>query len=251
MYKRIAQHAPQGIDWSKVHIFLADERNVSAEDPDSNFGLLKRTLLRRIHIPAENLHRFRTELASPAEVARDYEEDLRSFFVDVGQTRFDLVYLGLGRDGHTASLFPQAAPSAFELTETNHWAAAVRSPDFKGGYRFTLTPAAINAAAEIIFLVSGAEKSAILRDILDLKASSYPARLIVPSHGKLLWLADRDAAHRLDTLEAERPPVSLDRIANQLRIHSIRDDRGRKRPPHELLFGRRSRGCALFLQDAL
>ncbi len=182
------------IDWARVHVFWGDERCVPPDHPDSNYRLAHETLLRHVPVSTEQIHRIPAELL-PAEAARAYERTLRDFFADddlsLPQPRFDLLLLGLGDDGHTASLFPGTAA----LAETTRWVVENYVPRLDA-WRITLTAPAINAAAHVIFLVSGAGKAPALRAVLrgPRQPDVYPAQLIQPSAGHLRWLVDRAAA---------------------------------------------------------
>ncbi len=182
------------IDWAHVHVFWGDERCVPPDHPESNYRLAHETLLQHVPLPAEQIHRISGELP-PAEAARAYEQTLRTLFTEDTsadpQPRFDLMLLGLGDDGHTASLFPGTAA----LTETTRWVVENYVPRLDS-WRITLTAPAINAAAHVIFLVSGAGKAEALRVVLQgpLRPSAYPAQLIRPCAGQLLWLVDQAAA---------------------------------------------------------
>ncbi len=182
------------IDWAHVHVFWGDERCVPPDHPDSNYRLAYETLLHHVPVPTEQIHRISGELP-PAEAARSYEQTLRAFFPEDAsanpQPRFDLLLLGLGDDGHTASLFP----GTLALTETTRWVVENYVPRLDA-WRITLTAPAINAAAHVIFLVSGAAKAEALQAVLrgPFRPSAYPAQLIQPRAGQLLWLVDQAAA---------------------------------------------------------
>ena len=180
------------LDWEQVHFFWGDERCVPPDDPDSDFRMANETLLSHIPVPAGNIHRILGE--HPAEEAAwEYEHELTAFF-DEGIPCFDLVLLGLGNDGHTASLFP-GAPA---LHETTRRAVAVShdSPPPPLVDRVTLTPPVFKAAAEVLFLVAGAEKAERLEQVLHgpYLPDLLPAQLIRPVNGRLRWLVDRAAA---------------------------------------------------------
>lgn len=179
------------VPWQNTHIFWGDERCVPADDPRNNARMARRTLLDHVPIPPDQIHPM-VCVSSPAEAAAEYEALLRSFFA--GAPRFDLVLLGLGENGHTASLFPGTPV----LEEQQRWVAEVHVAE-EGLHRLTLTSVAINQAAQIVFLVSGYGKATILREVLEgaENSPSLPARLIAPSEGGLLWLVDRDAARYL------------------------------------------------------
>lgn len=183
------------ISWDKVHLFWGDERTVPPDDKESNFGLCARELIAKVPIPLENIHRMQVELG-PAEAAREYEAEVRAFFSGRGTTspRFDLVFLGLGTDGHTLSLFPGTkAASEYEgerLVVENHVAS-------HSCWRVTMTPALVNNAKVCVFMASGEEKRDALKDIFEEGSTALPAGLIRPASGRLLWLVDKGAASGL------------------------------------------------------
>lgn len=189
------------LDWSKVYIFFGDERCVPPDHADSNYGMARDTLLSKVPIPAENVHRMRGE-DNPEKAAEAYSTELKSFFglAQAGgpspenYPRFDLIFLGMGPDGHTASLFPGTAA----LQERSKPVAANYVPKL-GMNRLTLTAPAINRAANIIFLVAGADKAPALHQVLEgeYQPQIYPSQLIRPSHGKLVLLLDQAAAANL------------------------------------------------------
>jgi 6-phosphogluconolactonase len=184
------------VDWPRVHVFWGDERCVPPDHSDSNHRMARETLLDRVSLPARNAHRVPGEL-EPEQAAAAYEHTLRSFFAQSSEgllPRFDLVLLGMGDDGHTASLFPGTAA----LRERTHWVVA-HYVDKLGAWRVTLTPVAINAAAHVTFVVSGAGKSERLREVLagPYQPDVLPAQIVQPIDGHLLWLVDAAAAVRL------------------------------------------------------
>ena len=187
--------AARPIDWSLVHFFWSDERCVGPDDPNSNYRMARAALLSRVAPPQANIHRMKGEL-DPPEGAREYSEELLSFFA--GSPSFDLVYLGLGPDGHTASLFPGTA--ALHVSGAPCVANHVDGPVISG-WRLTLTFPAINAARRVVFLVEGSEKAAILKRVLEgaKDVERYPAQGIEPASGDLLWLADAAAAAQLES----------------------------------------------------
>lgn len=180
------------IDWPHVHVFWGDERCVPPGDPQSNYRMTKKALLDVAPIPDSNIHRIRGE-DEPARAATEYERELREFFGD--SARFDLVLLGMGDDGHTASLFPGTAA----VTERKRWVVA-HCLEHVSMWRITLTPVAINAASNVIFLVSGADKADRLQQVLESRRQPdvLPAQAIKPVSGRLLWLVDQAAASKFD-----------------------------------------------------
>jgi 6-phosphogluconolactonase len=193
LYERLAQFDLASlVNWEAVHLFWGDERCVPPNHPDSNYRMARESL--RVPVPEQNIHRVYGEIA-PEAAAEKYENELRSFFGDV--PRFDLILLGLGDDGHTASLFP----SSPTLHEQTRWAAAVahETPPPPLVPRVTLTLPVINAARQIVFLVSGAGKAERLAEVLHAPTESHslPASMIRPGNGEILWLVDKSAAAHL------------------------------------------------------
>lgn len=180
------------LEWSKVHLFFTDERCVPPTHPDSNYAMVFEALISKVGIPAQNVFRMVGE-GDPDEKARNYETELRRFFAG-SWPRFDLVLLGLGADGHTASLFSQSEGWA----ETRRWVVATQS-EYLRQRRITLTAPAINQAAHVLFLVTGKAKAAALSKILgeQPKLHRSPASLIQPADGTLEWFVDREAASLL------------------------------------------------------
>jgi 6-phosphogluconolactonase len=193
--KMYACLAAEKIDWRRVHFFWGDERCVPPEAAESNYGMAQETLFRQLPLPPENIHRMAGE--KPAqEAAHLYEEDLQGFF-GKGLPRFDLILLGLGTDGHTASLFPGSSA----LRAGRRWAVPVEHtiPPPPLVERVTLTLPVLNAAAEVLFLVAGADKADILAEVLEgpYQPRRYPAQGVRPANGGLLWLAEAAAAEKL------------------------------------------------------
>ncbi len=186
------------LDWSRIHVFWGDERCVPPDHPESNFRMAREALLDHVPIPSTHIHRMRGEIA-PAHAAADYEADLRRFFTttdsasNVGDDvpRFDLLLQGMGEDGHTASLFPGTAA----LNEVGRWVTENFVPRLEA-WRITLTVPAINAARQVIFLVTGAAKAETLAEVLhgDYQPEVYPAQLVRPVDGELIWMVDEAAA---------------------------------------------------------
>ncbi|TCJ20085.1 6-phosphogluconolactonase [Rubrobacter taiwanensis] len=189
-YELLAREYKDRSFWERTHIFFGDERAVPPEHEESNYRMAREALLECV--PVGRVYRMRGELP-PEEAAAAYEAELREFFGE-GVPRLDLILLGIGADGHTASLFPET--SALEV----HDRFVVANPVLKlGATRLTLTLPVLNAARAVIFLVSGEEKAAALREILrgGEDPRKYPAKLVRPAGGELLWLADRAAAGEL------------------------------------------------------
>ena len=181
------------LGWSKAHIFFGDERCVPPDDTESNYRMANEAMLSRVALPARNIHRIQG-VGDPVANARLYEDELRTFFNDALWPRFDLVLLGMGDDGHTASLFPGTAA----LKEEQAWVAANWVEKFNA-YRITLTLPAINHAAHIAFLVTGESKADRLAEVLSGEnlPVQLPSQLIKPANGSLEWLIDKAAAARL------------------------------------------------------
>jgi 6-phosphogluconolactonase len=184
------------IDWDHVHLFWGDERHVPPDDEASNYRMTRETLLDKVPLPPGNVHRIQGELPAE-EAAQRYEQDLRSSFgLGPGELpRFDLVLLGMGDDGHTASLFPGIALP----DEPDRLVAAPWVPKFNA-YRITLMPRVLNNAAIVAFLVSGAGKAAMLHNVIEgpRQPDNLPSQRIAPAHGSLLWLVDQAAAAQLN-----------------------------------------------------
>lgn len=183
----------QQINWPSVHMFFGDERPVPHDHPASNYRMAFETLLSKVSIPVTNVHPM-NGAGDPHANARDYESELRSFFGGVSWPRFDLVLLGMGDDGHTASLFPDSPA----LNEMHAWVVA-NWVEKLGEFRVTLTAPAINAAANVIFLVAGEKKAESLYEILrgPSQQAHLPSQLISPKEGSLSWMVDAAAATRL------------------------------------------------------
>jgi 6-phosphogluconolactonase len=182
------------VAWQNVHVFFGDERTVPADHAESNYRMANEALLSRVPLPAENVHRM-DGVGDAAANASRYESELRGFFGNVGWPRFDLVMLGMGDDGHTASLFPGSAA----LAEQRAWVVANWVEKFNT-WRITLTAPAINAARNVLFLVTGAGKADRLREVLkgERDAARLPSQMIQPRDGTLAWFVDRAAAAELE-----------------------------------------------------
>ena len=199
VYERLATEPYlSGIDWRHVEIFFGDERCVAPDDPNSNWRMARMALGHRLPIAEANYHRMRGE-NSPDEAAASYEAMLASRFGGdpndgPPMQGFDLVVLGMGDNGHTASLFPGLAA----VTEQKRWVMA-QYVEVAGMWRLTLTPVVINAARCVLFLVAGAGKADMLARVLDgpREPVVLPSQAIAPTAGELHWLLDTAAAARL------------------------------------------------------
>ncbi len=193
LYGLLASEFRDQISWAHVHVFWGDERYVSPDDPDSNYRMARETLLDHVPCPAGNIHPMATHFASPDAAARDYEETLRKHF---GNTwpRFDLILLGLGEEGHTASLFP-GSPAVGERTR---WVVAVETPA-DPPWRLTLTLPALTRADNIYVLATGSKKARALQHVLTgvPDPETHPAAGVRLTEGTLIWWVDRDAARAL------------------------------------------------------
>jgi 6-phosphogluconolactonase len=189
------------IDWKVVDLFWGDERYVSADNRESNYRMTAETLLSHISIPQENVHRVRTEISPPAAAASAYEIEVRKSFRNTSFIpQFDLIFLGLGTNGHTASLFPRSAALSEQhrlvvadfVSEVNMW-------------RISMTAPLLNRGRTVAFLVEGSQKAEVLHEVLlgPKNPQRFPAQLIAPE-GKLLWMLDEAAAKLVPHPERRR-----------------------------------------------
>jgi len=196
LFNLLATNARTVLPWDRTFFFWGDERHVPPTDPDSNYHMAEETMLSKIPVAAGNVFRMAAENPDAAAAAEAYEQTLRKFFaLETGQfPRFDLILLGMGPDGHTASLFPGTAA----LQEKSRLVVANWVDKLKAS-RLSLTLPVLNAAACVTFLVSGMDKAAALHAVLegDAPGEQYPSKLIRPVDGKLIWLVDRAAASAL------------------------------------------------------
>jgi 6-phosphogluconolactonase len=184
------------VPWSKTQFFFGDERHVPPDDAESNFRMATEAMLAKAPVDAKQVHRIKGEKRNAARAAEEYEEDLRaSFGLAEGQLpRFDLVLLGMGPEGHTASLFPGTKALREERRlVVNNWVGKLYTD------RITLTPPVLNNAARVLFMVHGAEKAPALKAVLEgpYEPDQLPAQIIQPKEGKVLWLVDPSAAAML------------------------------------------------------
>ncbi|TES94634.1 MAG: 6-phosphogluconolactonase [Desulfobacteraceae bacterium] len=181
------------IPWQKTHIFWVDERMVAFDHPDSNFGTAKKDFLNIIPIPSDQVYPIPV-MTRPEKAAALYQAKLKTFFHDMSSDDpvFDLILLGIGKDGHVASLFPGRP----QIKEANRWVLSV-----KGGqpniFRLTLNYTVLNNARQILFLVSGSGKAAIVKTLLENSQAQLPAVKIRPPNGRVIWLLDQAAASLL------------------------------------------------------
>jgi len=189
----VAPSLRERIDWSTWHVFWVDERWVPPSSPDSNFGLARRLLLSRVRIPEEQIHAV-DDSNSPDETARAYEAKIRRTLpVETDALpRFDMILLGLGEDGHTASLFP-GHPA---LRESRRWVVPVFNAPKSPPVRVTMTLPVINAARHVVFVAAGSGKAGIVAEVLHPAAGrpNLPTRMVKPTDGELHWFVDQDAA---------------------------------------------------------
>jgi 6-phosphogluconolactonase len=199
LYKRLAKHVL--LDWGRIHLFWGDERCVPPDHPESNYGMVKSILLDHIPIPPGNIHRMQGEIA-PEEAAVEYQVQIANHFRTPGNAppAFDLILLGMGVDGHTASLFP-GSPA---LDETERWVLNVNhtQPPPPQLPRLTFTLPLINTAWNVVFMVTGINKAETVHRIL-LKRELLPARLVNPEFSQPVWMLDSDAAVDLITREGD------------------------------------------------
>lgn len=194
LFQLLAAEYREKVDWNNVHVFWGDERCVPPEEAGSNYHQAKEALLDRVSIPQRNIHRVKGEL-DPASAAKEYAETLGTFADDdLGFPHFDLVYLGMGEDGHTASLFPGSPVDVREpvLPVTAHY-------QDRPARRVTLTPIVFNEARMVVFMATGEKKASTLAEVLNGRYNPdlYPAQRINPTNGRLIWLVDDAAAGRL------------------------------------------------------
>jgi 6-phosphogluconolactonase len=190
MFQILAEQFRDEVAWSNIHFFWSDERHVPPDDPESNYRMAAEALLSHVPVTTDNVHRIRSENPDAAAVASEYEQTL----IDVTKQtvpRLDLIFLGLGTDGHTASVFPGSEV----LHETKRLVAAPYVEKFKS-YRITMTLPLLNNGSSIVFLVSGAEKAEIVKQVIQ-GEHKYPAQAVNPTQGELIWMLDKDAASKL------------------------------------------------------
>jgi len=189
VYKLLAEHYRDDLDWNKVFFFFGDERNVPAVSPDSNYRMVNEVLFSALPLNRDSVREWPTFREVPEKIAEDYALEIEFFFQ--GFPRFDLILLGLGTDCHTASLFPHT-----QALKENEKVAVANWVEKLNDYRLTITFPVINNAANVMFLVSGKEKVKAVAHVLEgeRRPDDFPAQLVEPTSGRLFWLLDIDAA---------------------------------------------------------
>jgi len=201
LFTLLASKDRDRLPWTRMFFFWGDERHVPPHHPDSNYRMAYEALLSKVPVPEENIFRVPAENPDANRAAADYEQTVRNFFqLSAGAfPRFDLILLGMGPDGHTASLFPGTTA----LEEKSRLVVANWVEKFKT-HRITLTLPVLNQAGVVDFLVSGPDKAETLKEVLegDEPAELFPSKLIRPTNGRLIWMVDRAAASALSTPRA-------------------------------------------------
>jgi 6-phosphogluconolactonase len=192
-FEELAKNHKKDIPWEKVHFYWGDERCVPPLDEESNFGMTKKYLLDHVHIPPQNIHRIHGELA-PELAAKNYENDLVQNLTMDRFPIFDLVILGMGDDGHTASIFPHQ----IALWDSSNSCVIAAHP-VSGQQRISISGGVINNARAVAFLATGKNKTKKVSEIIHKKpiAVNYPASLVAPKKGLLRWFLDSSAAQNL------------------------------------------------------
>ena len=183
LYGVLAEEFREQVPWSRTHFYWSDERHVPQDHPDSNYRMAHEAMLSRVPVPESNVHRIGSENPSAQAAADEYEK--------IVVPRLDLILLGLGTDGHTASIFPGSEV----LQETRRLVAAPWVAKLNT-YRITMTLPLLNNSASVLFLVSGKEKAEIVKEVLE-GPKKYPAQAVQPTNGELIWMLDKDAASQL------------------------------------------------------
>lgn len=194
LYRYLAERHAQTIDWSRVRFFWGDERDVPPDHPDSNFRMAKELLLDPLGIEPKQIFRFYPEIQPATEAALEYDRSLRATLLNSDRKpHLDFVLLGLGDDGHVASIFPEVWKDCTEAEKRGQWTWAGWVPHLKT-HRLTVLPHILLSARNILFLVSGEKKAKILKEVLESETTEYPAEIFV---NRADWLADRPAASLL------------------------------------------------------
>jgi len=194
MHRRLAQEPYLSeISWQQTDFFWVDDRMVPFDHPDSNYGAAKTDLLNMISVSTDQIHPMPV-MALPEKGAEKYQEELNRYFTGIGTNApiFDLIILGIGKDGHIASLFP--GQSSLEESERSVISVKGGQPN---AFRLTLTYPVLNSARHILFLASGKEKASVVKSVFEKRSGSLPVHKIIPVDGKVTWLLDREAASLL------------------------------------------------------
>jgi len=198
LYNLLATNARNSLPWDRMFFFWGDERHVPPTNPDSNYRMADEAMLSKVPVPVGNVFRMAAENPDAAGAAEAYEQTLRKFFqLNAGEfPRFDLILLGMGPDGHTASMFPETAglQEKSRLVIAN-WVEKLKT------HRLSFTLPVLNAARCVAFLVSGTDKAPALHAVLEgnVRSEQYPSKLVQPKDGKLIWFLDRAAASELSS----------------------------------------------------
>jgi 6-phosphogluconolactonase len=190
LYSLLAERFQDRVPWSKVHVFFSDERCVPPDHPDSNYRMAYESLISRVDIPPENVHRMKGE-KEPGDAAAEYAEDLRKVVGREGMPKLDLILLGMGEDGHTASIFPGSEA----VDEASNPVISQYVPKLNT-HRLTLSPPVLMNGRRVLVLVTGPKKAAALEQVLQgpYEPEHYPAQLLREASGEVLWLVDPEAA---------------------------------------------------------
>ena len=192
LYSLLASSYPD-FPWARTYLFFGDERHVPPTDADSNYRMANETLLSKLPVPADHVFRVPAEMPDAGQAAQAYEQTMQNFFRPAAAfPRFDLILLGMGPDGHTASLFPGTTA----LDEKKHWVVANWVEKFST-FRITFTYPVLNHAANVIFLATGADKSTMVARALKDPAANLPCQEVNPLDGELMWFLDQAAAAKL------------------------------------------------------
>ncbi|MGA9041806.1 MAG: 6-phosphogluconolactonase [Terriglobales bacterium] len=202
LFTLLASGSIPNIPWDKIFFFWSDERHVPPDDPESNYRMANEAMLSKVPVPAANVFRVRAEEKDADIAANEYEQTISKFFgLRPGEfPRFDLIFLGIGPDGHTASLFPGSSG----LEEKSRLVIANWVEKFNT-FRITFTYPVLNHSACVMFLASGPDKAAILHEVLEDPASNLPCQRVRPGDGSLIWLLDRAAASGLSRSGLKTP----------------------------------------------
>ena len=187
MFQILADQFYDDVAWDRIHFFWSDERHVPPDHPESNYRMANEALLSHVPVSADHNHRIPSENPDAGVAAAEYEQTLTDV-TKQSVPRLDLIFLGLGTDGHVASIFPGSEV----LHETKRLVAAPYVEKLKS-YRITMTLPLLNNAASVVFLVSGAEKAEIVKEVLG-DGNKYPAQFVKPVQGELIWMLDKEAA---------------------------------------------------------